>query len=151
MGHQGGFDSSVRVVSPQDEAAAIAVLAVILMTLAPEGRVDDRRLADALLAVAAAPALSGLSVRGLARTARDLQSELADRGPLRMIRAVTPHIQGRAAETALCLAVRAALAGGGLDGTGRAMLDRAAEAMRVPAARLAMIVEVMGLAERPAA
>jgi tellurite resistance protein len=151
MGHQGAFGGSARVVTPEEESAAIAVLAVIVMTLAPEGRVEDRRLADALLAVSAAPALSGLAVRGLARTARDLQAELADRGPLRMLRALAPHAGARLAETALCLAARAALADGQLDTTERAMLERAAEAFRLPAARLSVILDVMAAAQRAVA
>ncbi len=148
MGHQGAFDGSSRVVEPGQEAAAIALLAVVLMTLAPEGRVEDRRLADALLVVATSPALSGLAVRGLARTARDLQAELADRGPLRMLRAIAPHLAGPLAETAICLAARAALADGRLDADERGMIERSAEVLRVAPARLAVILDVMTVAHR---
>jgi tellurite resistance protein len=148
MGHQGAFDGSVRVVTPEDEAASIAVLAVVVMTLAPEGRIEDRRLADALLAVSGTPALAGLAVRGLARTARDLQAELADRGPLRMLRAIAPYAEAGLGETALCLAARAALADGRLDTSERAMLERAAEAFRIPPARLQVILDIMTVAQR---
>lgn len=151
MGHQGAFDGSVRVVRPEEEAAAIAVLAVVVMTLAPEGQVEDRRLAEALHAVAGAPALAGLAARGIARTARDLQSELAERGPLRMLRAIGPHLGGQAGETALCVAARAALADGRLDATERAMLERAGEALRVAPGRLGTIIDVLSAAERTVA
>jgi uncharacterized membrane protein YebE (DUF533 family) len=149
MGQHAEFQTATSV-APEAETAAIAALAVALLVIAPEGRIGDVRLADALAAVAGAPVLEGLAGRGLARTARDLQAELAERGPLRMLRALTPHMTPALTETALCVAARAALADGRIDPDERAMLARTAAAFGVAERTLAIILQVMAMAQRPA-
>jgi hypothetical protein len=133
------------------DALARAVLALPLTALAPEGRMAAAALDRVIALCAAAPVLAGCGQGALRAYALAILRETAARGAGAVLARVTPALTPPLAETALCLALRAALAGQDrLAARDRQVLGALARHLGLDPAMLDRMTPVLAVLDRPA-
>ena len=125
------------------------VLAVMLIALAPEGRIAPEALARVVQVCRGAPVLAGLNAAGVEELAALTLRGLAARGPDRVLADLRGLMPRALAETALALAVRVAFVAGRVAPDTAGILGGLATHLGLPAACLSDLFEVIGALERP--
>lgn len=152
MGHLAEIRSAA-VARPTVSVAvadrARIVLAVMLIALAPEGRIGAQGLARVVQVCRGAPVLAGLNAAGVEELAELTLRALAARGPDRVLADLRGLCPRGLAETALALAVRAAFAQGRVPPETAGVLGGLCTHLGLPAVWLSDLFEVMGALERP--
>jgi tellurite resistance protein len=147
-----GHHAQLRQDSGQsraDPARARAVLAVMVVALAPDGRMAAERLARLRMVAATAPACAGFGPAAVEEMAVLTLRNVALRGPDRVLADLQGQFSRALAETALTLAVRAAHVQGRIDPHTADVLGGIAAWFGVPPAKLADIRDVIALLEGP--
>ena len=147
MGHL----AEIRPGSPV--AAVLAgrarvVLAVMLIALAPDGRIAGDRLARVARVCRGAPVLQGLDAAGFGELTDLTLRALVARGPDRVLADLRGQMPRPLTECALAMAVRAGFEAGRLPPATAGILGGLATHLGVPAAQLSDLFEVMGTLER---
>ena len=152
MGHLSEIRSAVAARPPVTVAAvdrARIVLAVVLIALAPEGRIAAERLARVVQVCRGAPVLAALDAAGIEELAALTLRALVARGPDRVLADLRGLCPRGLAETALAMAVRAAFAQGRVPPETAGILGGLATHLGLSAAWLSDLFEVIGALERP--
>lgn len=152
MGHL----ADIRSIVPARPALTVAVadrarivLAVMLIALAPEGRIAPEALARLVQVCRGAPVLAGLNAAGVEELAALTLRGLAARGPDRVLADLRGLVPRALAETALAMAVRVAFVAGRVAPDTAGILGGLATHLGLPAACLSDLFEVIGALERP--
>jgi hypothetical protein len=125
------------------------VLAVVLIALAPEGRIEAHSMARVVQVCRGAPVLAGLNGAGIEELAVLTLRALVARGPDRVLADLRGLCPRGLAETALALAVRAAFVAGRVPPDTAGILGGLCTHLGLPAVWLSDLFEVMGALERP--
>ena len=153
MGHLAEIRSDINARPPMVSVAmadrARIVLAVMLIAVAPAGRIAPAALQRVVQVCRGAPVLAGLHPAGIEELAALTLRGLAMRGPDRVLADLRGLIPRALAETALALAVRAAFVAGRVPPDTAGILGGLATHLGLPAAWLSDLFEVMGALERP--
>ena len=152
MGHLAEIRSAVAARPPVTVAAvdrARIVLAVVLIALAPEGRIAPDGLARVVQVCRGAPVLAALDAAGIEELAGLTLRALVARGPDRVLADLRGLMPRGLAETALALAVRAAFAKGRVAPDTAGILGGLCTHLGLPAVWLSDLFEVIGALERP--
>lgn len=134
-------------VARADTARARAVLAVMVVALAPEGQMPPETLARLRMVAATAPALAGFGPAAVEEMAVLTLRGIALRGPDRVLTDLQGQFTRHLAETALTLAVRAAHVDGRIAPRRADVLGGIAAWFGVPPAKLADIRDVVAILE----
>lgn len=135
----------------QDAQIARSILTLPLLVSAADGKIDDVELLQISNMVAFSPVFHKIGADLARKLALEIMSELRAKG------ATEVFIQARDAmampqrETALCFAIRTALADGHLDKSEHEMLVKMGESLGIPPEKFVQIFEVMVMMQRPAA
>jgi hypothetical protein len=148
MGHHAD-PRQQAAMRPETVDRARAIVAVVLIALAPEGVIAAPALDRVQRVLAAAPALAGLPPAWAEELCVLTLRAIAARGPDRLLSDLHPRFSRPLAETALALAVRAALVGGRIEAQTAGILGGLAHWLGVPVATFSDMVEVIGILERP--
>lgn len=133
------------------DALARAVLALPLTALAPDGRLAPGALDRVVDLCTAAPVLAATGAGALRAMALAILRETAARGAGQVLARLTPVLTPPLAETALCLAVRAAMAGQGrLSARDRQVLGALARNVGLDPSEIDAMVPVLAVLDRPA-
>lgn len=152
MGHIAQISSVGHARPPVTVAVADRariVLAVMLIALAPDGRIGAAGLARVVQVCQGAPVLAGLDAAGVEELAALTLRGLTARGPDRVLADLRGLMPRALAETALAMAVRAAFAAGRVPPDTAGILGGLCTHLGLPAAWLSDLFEVMGALERP--
>jgi hypothetical protein len=147
MGHLAEIRPGAALVAAQTVRVRV-VLAVMLIALAPDGRITADRLARVARVCRGAPVLAGLDAAGFQELAGLTLRALMARGPDRVLADLRGLMPRALAECALALAVRAGFEDGRLPPDTAGILGGLATRLGVSAAQLSDLFEVMGTLER---
>lgn len=132
-----------------DPARARAVIAVMAVALAPEGRMPPATLARLRSVAAAAPALAGFGPAAIEEMALLALRSIALHGPDRVLTALRGQFTRALADTALALAIRAAHQEGRIAPRTADVLGGIAAWFGVPPAKLADMRDIIAILEGP--
>lgn len=142
---------AARTAVPGRDALARAVLVLPLTALAPDGRLAPAVLDRVIALCAAAPMLAGCGPGPLRAFALAMLREMAAQGAGPVLSRVVPALDPPMAETALCLAVRAALDGQDrLAPRDRQVLGALARRLGLDPALVEGMAAVLSVLDRPA-
>ncbi|MGQ0564852.1 MAG: hypothetical protein ACT4OK_07245 [Gemmobacter sp.] len=151
MGHlaeiRHDIDPAPQVTVAVADRARI-VLAVVLIALAPDGRIAGPGLARVVQVCRGAPVMGGLGPAAIEELAGLTLRAIAARGPDRVLADLRGLMPRALAETALTMAVRAAFAGGRVPPETAGILGGLATHLGLSAAWLGDLFEVVGALER---
>ena len=148
MGHLSDLRHGAAVRPAVADRARI-VLAVMLIALAPDGRMQPDSLRRVHRVCRGAPVLAGIGGEALDELAALTLRALAARGPDRVLGDLRGLIQRPLAETALVMAIRAAFDEGRIAPDVLGILGGLANYMSIAAAQLSDMLETVGALERP--
>lgn len=149
MGHHGDLKASAAI-RPASVDRARAVLAVALIGLAPDGQATASDLTRLQAVLVDAPLLDDLAPLAIEELARLTLRSLACRGADRVLDDLHGLIPPRLAETALVLALRAAVCDGRVPVQRATILRGLAERLGVAMPIFAEMLSVIAMLERPA-
>ncbi len=133
--------------SPAEDTAR-AIIAMPLLVAAADGKIDDAELVQIINMCAFNPLFHAI---GAERTRALIQENLAtlkSKGAEHLFASVVESLSPRLRETALCFAIRTALADGQLEDSEFEMLKAMGMRMGVPAETFGKIFEVMAMLQR---
>lgn len=148
MGHHAD-PRQVAAIRPETVDRARAIVAVVLIAQAPEGVIAAPALARAQRVLASAPALAGLPAAWSEELCVLTLRAIAARGPDRVLADLQGRFTRPLGETALALAVRAAMVDGRVAPETAGILGGLAHWLGVPVAAFSDMVDVIGILERP--
>lgn len=149
MGHHADL-RHLPGIRPAEADRARAVLAVMLVALAPDGNLPPPVMTRLRVVAAGAPVLAALGPAAVEELAVLTLRSLALRGPDRVLGDLRGLIAPRLAETALALAVRASQSQGRIDARTAGILGGLAAYFAIPPATLADILSVLAMLDGPA-
>jgi tellurite resistance protein len=133
--------------SPSDDTAR-AIIAMPLLVAAADGKIDEAELIQIVNMCAFNPLFHAI---GAERTRALIQENLATlraKGAEHLFASVVDSLSPRLRETALCFAIRTALADGQLEDSEFEMLKAMGMRMGVPAEAFGKMFEVMAMLQR---
>ncbi|QYK40656.1 MAG: hypothetical protein KF887_14740 [Paracoccaceae bacterium] len=152
MGHAAvqreGATAAMPLMGRDRAEVARAMLSVVMIAVAPDGEARAGGAGRALVICADSPAFAGLDAADLRQLAGWVLRALAGRGPGAVIADVQGLLSPERAETALCLAVRAVLAGSASAGA-MDRLGALSHRLGVPVDRFATMIEILRILDRP--
>jgi tellurite resistance protein len=149
-----GLFSSMRnavVGRNEHDTTARAVLTMPLLVAASDGRIDETELNQVLNMCSYSPIFHAVGAKRTMELAKDILGELKAKGYQAAFQTAKAGMTPRLAETALCFAVRTALADGSLAEEEKQLLVHMGEGLGVPEAIFMNIFNVMAMLQRPAA
>lgn len=130
---------------------ATAVLTPAVLTMVADGRVEPAELAQLGSLCALHPLFSEITPEMLMRMIRDIVLETADHGGPAVGKAAAARLSPGLRETAMCFAMRVALADGSLSESEQATVAGMASLLDLPPESFAKIFEVTAMMQRSAA
>lgn len=149
-----GLFSSLRgaAATPSTaETTARAVIAMPLMVAAADGRLDDAELHQILNMCAFSPIFHAVGGQATQRIAQECLETIKAQGAEALFTQVQPGLSPKLVETAMCFAIRTALADGVLEESEKTMLMTMGQRLGLPEQTFVQIFEVMVMLQRPAA
>ncbi|SFT62207.1 tellurite resistance TerB family protein [Sedimentitalea nanhaiensis] len=137
---------------PADQASEVArsVLSMPFLIAAADGRMDDTELHQILNISTYSPIFLSIGVERTLILARDIVRQLRAEGGQKVFERAAASLSPELRETALCFAIRIALADGRLDPGEQEMLIAMAKRLEIAEARCIQIFEVIAMMQRPA-
>ncbi len=135
----------------QSEEIARGVLALPLLVAAADGQIDDAEINQILNMCSYSPIFHAIGAQRTLELGKEIVAQRANEGAEPVFARALEALPAPQRETALCFAVRAALADGHFDQSEKDMLMTMGERMGVPAEKFVQIFEVTAMMQRPAA
>jgi tellurite resistance protein len=148
-----GLFSSLRKTAAMPsvaDSAAKAVIAMPLMVAAADGRIDEAELHQILNMCAFSPIFHAIGAQKTQELAKECLTAISERGAEALFTEVKDTLSPKMVETAMCFAIRTALADGVLEDSEKAMLMAMGQRLGLPEASFVKIFEVMIMLQRPA-
>jgi tellurite resistance protein len=149
-----GLFSSLRAglqSTNTDEVAARALLSVSFITAASDGNLDQREMDQLLNMCAFSPVFLSVGAKRTLDIAKEVMNDLQKKGAEAVFAAAQANMSPQLAETAVCFAVRTALADGSIDKNELETLKAIGMRLGVPAETFVKIFEVLSMLQRRAA
>jgi tellurite resistance protein len=149
MGLFSSLRSGIAGRNPNDDIAR-SVLALPLMIAASDGKIDDSEMHQILNMCAYSPIFHAVGAQRTVDLGKAILTDLRAKGAEHVFAAATASLPPALRETALCFAIRTALADGSLSGDEKQMLIVMGERLGVAEATFVKIFEVMMMLQRRA-
>lgn len=149
MGLFSSLRSGIAGRNPNDDAAR-AVLALPLMVAASDGKIDDSEMHQILNMCSYSPIFHAVGAQRTVDLGKAILTDLRSKGAEHVFAAATATLSPAMRETALCFAIRTALADGSLSNEEKQMLAVMGDRLGVPEATFIKIFEVMMMLQRRA-
>ena len=148
-----GLFSSLRKASSAgtQELTAKAVIAMPLMVAAADGRIEKSELDQVMNMCAFSPIFHAVGGKRTMDLAEECLNTIKSRGSETLFTEVQATLSPKMIETAMCFAIRTALADGHLDDSEKTMLMAMGQRLGLPEDAFVKIFEVMIMLQRPAA
>ena len=137
--------------STQNEEIARGVLAMPFLVAASDGSVDKCEIDQILNMCAYSPIFHAVGADKTLALSKDIANQLHAEGATKVFARSAAALPAAQRETALCFAIRAALADGYVDQREKDMLVTMGEQLGVAPEKFMQIFEVMAMLQRPAA
>ena len=134
-----------------DEAVAKAVIAMPLMVAAADGQIDQAEMAQITNMCTFSPIFHAVGVETTQKLALACLETIKSTGSEALFTEAKAALSPQLAETALCFAIRTALADGVLEDSEKTMLMAMGQRLGVPEETFVKIFEVMIMMQRRAA
>jgi tellurite resistance protein len=149
MGLFSSLRSGIAGRNPNDDTAR-AVLALPLLIAASDGKIDDSEMHQILNMCSYSPIFHAVGAQRTLDLGKAILTDLRSKGAEQVFAAATANLPPTLRETALCFAIRKALADGSLSNEEKQMLMVMGERLGVPEATFVKIFEVMLMLQRRA-
>ena len=149
MGLFSSLRSGIAGRNPNDDNAR-SVLALPLLIAASDGKIDDSEMHQILNMCAYSPIFHAVGAQRTLELAKAILTDLRSKGAEQVFAAATASLPPALRETALCFAIRTALADGSLSNEEKQMLVVMGERLGVTEATFVKIFEVMMMLQRRA-
>lgn len=143
-----GKKSGANIV--RNEAVARAVLVPSVSTMVSDGDVSDAELAQLSNACAFSPIFCKFSQEEMHAMIRSIISEISASGHPATIKKAAQALTPPLRETALCFAMRIALADGRVDDGEKNALSATGQLMQIPTEKFGQIFQFVVMMQRPA-
>ncbi|MGL4309005.1 MAG: tellurite resistance TerB family protein [Paracoccaceae bacterium] len=130
---------------------ARSVLTMPLLVATADGRIDQAELDQLLNMCAYSPVFHAVGAERTMELAKEILALAKSKGGAAAFQAARPHLSVQMAETALCFAIRTALADGSLDESEKKMLIQMGEGLGVAPETFVKIFDVIAMLQRRAA
>ncbi len=150
MGLFSGFRKAENEAAEQAGEIARSVLSMPYLVAAADGRMDDTELHQILNMCIYSPIFLAIGVEQTLILSRDIVRQLRAEGAGPVFDRAAASLDPELRETALCFAIRIALADGRLRASQRDMLLTMAQRLGIPESRCIQIFEVIAMMQRPA-
>ena len=145
-----GLFSKLRgAASKRDETIARSVLTPSVSTAIGDGELNEAELAQLGNVVAFSPVFFEYDGKGLAELIKSIIEEIQANGHDATIGKAIAALSPALRETALCFAMRIALADGKIEDGEKASLAQTAAHMEIPLERFQQIFDVVAIMQRP--
>lgn len=134
----------------QQRMVAKAVLTPAVLTMVADGRIDPAELAQLGKVCSLTPIFADFSAEELMAMIGDILIECSDHGGPSLAQAAARSLSPALRETAMCFAMRVALADGGLAESEKETIAGMASLLLVAPESLAKIFDVTVMMQRPA-
>lgn len=145
----GLFSKLRNMTKPNDSGIAAAVLVPSVSTMIADGEVNDAELLQLSNVCAFSPIFLPLGADAVMDMAKDIIDDISREGHMPVIERAVAKLSPALRETALCYAMRIALADGHLDDGEKAALSATAGTMDVSVESFNKIFEVVVMMQRP--
>ena len=135
----------------QSEEIARGVLAMPILVAAADGNIDESEINQIINMCSYSPIFHAIGAPRTLELCKEIVTQRGSEGAEAVFARALQSLPAPQRETALCFAVRAALADGHFDQSEKDMLMAMGERMGVPAEKFVQIFEVMAMLQRPAA
>ncbi len=136
--------------NPNDDTAR-AVLALPLMVAASDGKIDQAELTQVINMCSYSPIFHAVGAPRTFDLAKEIIADLQKKGLEAVFQSAQATLNPRLVETAMCFAIRTALADGSLAEEEKKVLVTMGERLGLAEATFMKIFEVMAMLQRPAA
>lgn len=132
------------------DQTAKAVLAMPLLVAASDGRVDDSELDQIINMCAFSPIFHAVGAQRTKDLLMEIAKDIRDRGAESLFSDVKATLTPKMVETAMCFAIRTALADGVLEQSEKDTLIAMGSRLALPPETFTKIFDVMAMLQRPA-
>ena len=145
-----GIFSKLRsAAGERDDGIAKAVLTPAVSTMVADGSVDDAELAQLSNVCAFSPIFFNHDGESVSTLIKEIVEEIKEKNHDAVIGDAIAKLSPALRETALCFAMRLALADGRIDDGEKASLAQTAGHMQISVERFGQMFEVMAILQRP--
>lgn len=140
-----------KAQASQSEEIARGVLSMPMLVAAADGQIDEAEVNQILNMCSYSPIFHAIGAARTLDLGKEIVAQRASEGAEAVFARALQALPAAQRETALCFAVRAALADGHFDQSEKDMLIAMGERMGVAAEKFVQIFDVMAMMQRPAA
>ncbi|MBN2629115.1 MAG: tellurite resistance TerB family protein [Rhodobacteraceae bacterium] len=150
MGLFSNLRSAVGAAPSPAESNARAVLTVALLTAAADGKIEEIEFHQIVNMCTYSPIFHAVGPKRTMELAQEVLADLRKTGAEACFASAKAVMTARLAETAMCFAVRTALADGSVDQSEIQTLSAMGERLGLPFATFEKIFDIMVMMQRPA-